>query len=259
MLYLRMAKNRRPTRRPKGQTPGEYATPATRSASGAQIDAVYQQVREILEHARATVARSVNTEMVRAYWLIGREVVEEEQKGSTRAGYGDELIDHLSARLRAEYGRGFTPSNLRYMRLFYLAYPNLLGREIRHAVRDKSARMTDHAGIPKPRGGGPPVGVLNPDLSWTHYRVLTKVESPPARDSYEIEAARNHGSSRELERQINTLLFERLAKSRDKKGLMRLALKGQEIQSACHYFRARDGFRVRYLPEPPAYQCRRIG
>ena len=68
---------------------------------------LYRQVREIIEQARATAARSVNTEMVRAYWLVGREVVEEEQEGSARAGYGDELIDQLSARLRAEFGRGY--------------------------------------------------------------------------------------------------------------------------------------------------------
>src|SRR3982750_692515 len=100
--------------------------------------ALFKRVQSILEQARATVARSVNTEMVRAYWLVGREVVEEEQAGSARAGYGGELIDQFSARLRADFGRGFTPTNLRYMRLFYLAYPNLLAREIHHAARDKS-------------------------------------------------------------------------------------------------------------------------
>ena len=83
-------------------------------------------MREILEQARVAAARSVNSGMVRAYWLIGRKVVEEEQQGSARAGYGDELIDQLSARLRVDFGRGFNPSNLHYMRLFYLAYPNLL-------------------------------------------------------------------------------------------------------------------------------------
>src|SRR3954464_689746 len=96
--------------------------------------ALFERIRAILEQARAQVARSVNSEMVRAYWLVGREIVEEEQRGKARAGYGDELSAQLSGRLQATFGRGFTPSNLRYMRLFYLAYPNLLGPEIRHAL-----------------------------------------------------------------------------------------------------------------------------
>ena len=110
-----------------------------------------QRIRAILEQARARIARSVNSEMVRAYWLVGREIVEEEQRGRSRAGYGDELIAQLSARLQAIFGRGFTPSNLRYMRLFYLAYPNLLGPEIHHAVRDESGEAASPAQRPPAR------------------------------------------------------------------------------------------------------------
>jgi predicted nuclease of restriction endonuclease-like (RecB) superfamily len=246
-----MAKNRKPTRKPRGQTPGKHATPATQEAADTRLDTVYRQIREILEQARANVARSVNTEMVRAYWLIGREVVEEEQNGSVRAGYGDELIDQLAARLRADFGRGYTPTNLRYMRLFYLAYPNLLAREIHHAVRDEFERKARELVSSATMDEGPPTGVLNPNLSWTHYRVLTKVDSPLARAFYEVEAARNHWTSRELERQINTLLFERLAKSRDKKGLMRLAYNGQEIQSAQDVFKDPLVFEFAGIPESP--------
>ncbi|MDB5348945.1 MAG: hypothetical protein JWN86_192 [Planctomycetota bacterium] len=190
---------------------------------------VLQRIREILDQARAQLARSVNSEMVRAYWLVGREIVEEEQRGKSRAGYGEELIAQLSARLQAIFGRGFTPSNLCYMRLFYLAYPNLLGPEFHHALRDESGEAASPAKSPPARRKTEATGMQNPDLSWTHYRLLTKVESANARGFYEIEAARNHWSSRELERQINSLLSERLAKSRDKKWLMRLAKKGQEI------------------------------
>jgi hypothetical protein len=102
--------------------------------------------------------------MVRAYWLVGCEVVEEEQEGSARAGYGDELIDPLSAWLRAEFGRGYNPTNLRYIRLFYLAYPDLLAREIHHAVRDKSGQEARERGRPAATGHAPDRGVLNPDL-----------------------------------------------------------------------------------------------
>jgi predicted nuclease of restriction endonuclease-like (RecB) superfamily len=231
---------------------GNPAVPeATCQATGTRLDALYRQVREILEQARATAARSVNTAMVRAYWLIGRKVVEEEQAGSARAGYGDELIDQLAARLRADFGRGFTPSNLRYMRLFYLAYPNLLAREIHHAVRDKSERGAGERGRQAVACRDLDRGVLNPDLSWTHYRLLTKVQSPLSRDFYEIEAVRNHWSSRELERQINSLLFEHLAKSRDKKGLLRLALKGQEIKRPEDVFKDPLVFEFAGIPESP--------
>jgi predicted nuclease of restriction endonuclease-like (RecB) superfamily len=176
-------------------------------------------------------------------------VVEEEQHGSTRADYGDELINHLSARLRADFGRGFTPSNLRYMRLFYLAYPRLFAREIHHAVRDKSVR--EELGDPAIVDRKARRGMLNPNLSWTHYRLLTEVESSQARDFCEIEAVRNHWSSRELERQVNSLLFERLAKSRDKARLMRLALKGQEVGSAEDVFKDPMVFEFAGIPDSP--------
>jgi hypothetical protein len=156
---------------------------------------VLQRIWAILEQAHARVARSVNTEMVRAYRLVACEIVEEEQRGEVRAGYGDELIAHLSARLQAAFDRGFTPSNLRYMRLFYLAYNDLLGPPIRHAPRDESGDGAARAGASRGRAGRH--ATLNPDLSWTHYRLLTKVVSPHARAFYEIESVRDHRSSRE--------------------------------------------------------------
>jgi predicted nuclease of restriction endonuclease-like (RecB) superfamily len=195
------------------------------------VETIYRRIQAILDQARAQVARSVNTQMVRAYWLIGRELVEEEQRGRARAAYGEELIVQLAARLQAEFGRGYTPTNLRYMRLFYLAYPHLLDYEIHHAPRDKSETAAFAGTATSPVPAAVSAGALNPNLSWTHYRLLTKVESPHARSFYEIEAVRNHWSSRELERQMSSLLFERLARSRDKQGLMRLTTKGQEVQT----------------------------
>jgi len=195
---------------------GIKRTPKGKSiASSKGIDSVYSRIKTFIERARLNVIRTVNTEMVRAYWLIGRELVEEQQHGKERAEYGEELIETIADRLQGEFDRGFTPTNLKYMRLFYLTYPHLLAGENRHAVSDESVIA----------------GVLNPNLSWTHYRLLTKVESERARSFYEIEAARNHWSSRELERQVNSLLYERLAKSRDKKGVLALAQRGQEIRN----------------------------
>lgn len=202
---------------------GVSVTPAAAS--------LYGRIRQIIDEARSNVARSVNTEMVRAYWLIGHEIVEVQQGGKGRAGYGEELIDGLSVRLRNEFGTGFTATNLKYMRLFFQAYPLLLLPEKGHAVRDQS--RTQSGSIPirhAARDESVTPGKINPDLSWTHYRLLIKVASPSARAFYEIETTNNRWSSRELERQINSLLYERLVKSRDKKGVMALAMKGQEIQ-----------------------------
>jgi len=160
---------------------------------------VYDRIRKIIEAARGNIARTINSEMVMAYWQIGREIVEEEQKGSARARYGQQLLKDLSARLSEDFGKGFDASNLRNIRSFYLTYPK------RDALRH--------------------------ELSWTHYRILMRIDKPEARSFYEIESVKNNWSARELERQKGSLLFERLALSKDKKGLMRLARKGQELQT----------------------------
>src|ERR1039457_2252351 len=105
---------------------------------------LYNRIREILESARTGISRTVNTTQVVANWLIGREIVEEEQHGQKRAGYGEQLIEELSERLQADFGRGFTVRNLETFRQFYLEYPQLV--EIPHAVRAESnARRIPHA------------------------------------------------------------------------------------------------------------------
>jgi predicted nuclease of restriction endonuclease-like (RecB) superfamily len=158
----------------------------------------YERIKAILSEARARAYRAINTAMVAAYWEIGRAIVEDEQQGQQRAEYGKGLLVELSQRLTAEFGRGFDRTNLQQMRAFYLAY------QIRDALRH--------------------------ELSWTHYRLLLRVEKPEARAFYEAEAVNSRWSTRELERQIHSLLFERLALSRDREGVLALAEKGHEIQ-----------------------------
>jgi predicted nuclease of restriction endonuclease-like (RecB) superfamily len=163
-------------------------------------DAVYRNIAEILEQARATAYRAVNQAMVQAYWEIGRVIVEEEQKGRKRAGYGEALLAELARRLTRDFGRGFDERNLRYIRQFYLSFP------IRNALRS--------------------------ELSWTHYRLLLRLEKEEARNFYLHEAINNNWSTRELERQINSLLYERLALSKDKKRVRQLADQGQLVRTA---------------------------
>ena len=200
---------------------------------------LYDRVREIIESARAAAARSVNTTQVVSNWLIGREIAEEEKRGRARADYGSRLIEDLSRAMAKAYGPGYSKQNLFYMVQFYRAYPGLLpsGR-ILHAVRGE---------LPAPGPGGSIVhaargqswkpGSLHSSLSWTHYRTLLKADEPGQRAFYEIEAIKNNWSARELERQMASLLYQRLALSRDKKGLMRLSAKGQEIHKPADVFK----------------------
>lgn len=144
---------------------------------------MYNEIKEILHKVRNTVYKTANNAMVHAYWEIGKTIVKK-QGGSDKAEYGTDFLNNLSKELVAEFGKGFTTTNLRYMRQFYLAF------SIHHAVRDK--------------------------LSWTHYRYLVRVENEKARNFYEDECAKSNWSIRQLERQINSFFYERLLSSCDK-------------------------------------------
>ncbi len=245
----------------------------TKPKSGAEvpaknISAIYQRIREILESARAGVARTVNTTQVVANWLIGREIVEEEQRGKKRAGYGEHLVTELSGKLTADFGKGYSVTNLEHFRDFYITYPDLIPEQIPHAARGEwrapssdtafqSAAQISHAlrgELAIGHTGGDQAwlpGRLHSNLSWTHYRILLRVDSPNARAFYEIEAIKNNWSARELERQINSLLFERLAKSKDKADLMKLATKGHEIAAPADIFKDPVVIEFLGLPESP--------
>lgn len=154
----------------------------------AEDSRLFERVREILDSARSNIARSFNTEMVRSYWQIGQAIVEDEQQGEERAGYGEQIIQSLSAQLKAEGLKGFGRRNLAWMREFYLKFQDL------HAVRA--------------------------ELSWTHYRLLLKVESDAAREFYETETVAGNWSTRELKRQINSHFFERTGASVEKRKML---------------------------------------
>ena len=146
----------------------------------------YNHIKEILTAARNKVYASANYAMVEAYWNIGKSIVEQ-QGGEARAEYGAELMQELSKQMTADFGKGFTVTNLKYMRQFYLTFPN------GHALRG--------------------------ELSWTHYRLLMKVENEKARLFYLDECVKSGWSTRQLERQINSFFYERLLSSRDKEGV----------------------------------------
>jgi predicted nuclease of restriction endonuclease-like (RecB) superfamily len=211
-------------------------TPPVHLADG-RMD-LFERVRAIWEESRTQAARSVNIAHVCANWLIGREIVEEEQLGKDRADYGAELLRTLSTHMTKAYGTGFSVSALQYMRVFYLTYPKLLEKQ--HAVRvefsntlPESALQISHAlrdQLTSPQEKAWQTGQLHDRLSWMHYRTLLRVEREDVRAFYEIEAIHKGWSGRQLERQINSLLFERLLKSRDKSGVLDLANKGLIVE-----------------------------
>jgi len=214
-----------------------------------EIDGLFGRVVKILDEARGAVVRAVNSRMVLAYWHLGREMVETLQRGGDRAEYGSRLVADLSRRLTDTYGRGFSTTNLWYFRQFYLVFSDR-SPEIRHKPCGESGaaeKLHKACGESPPAevqpGIGPVTEVLSltierpeevqgfsPRLSWSHYRTLTKVENRAERLFYEIEAENENWSVPHLERQIHTLLFARLLKSRDKAGVLALASEGHQVR-----------------------------
>ncbi|MDP3000896.1 MAG: PDDEXK nuclease domain-containing protein [Bryobacterales bacterium] len=207
-------------------------------------------IRELIAGARTTVARGVDLVQVHANFEIGRRIVEEEQRGKDRAAYGKEIIMALAGRLTGEFGKGFSASNLAYMRSFYLLYEDRKpilqtasgksGRDqIGQSVSDqfdalpKSQSATGQLAILQSLTGESGPSLLRPfSLSWTHYVFLLGVKNPNERSFYEIEASQQNWTVRELKRQFDSGLYERLALSRDKEGIRRLAREGQTVGQA---------------------------
>lgn len=190
------------------------------------------RVVSILEQARDNVARSVNSNMVIAYWLIGREMVVALQGGEERAEYGERLLGELSEQLTKRYGRGFSVTNLRYFRLFYQAF-NDRAPVIHHSTSDELGALTQEAVLDDLEMALEKTGQrkgFSPNLSWTHYRALTKIDRQAERLFYEIETEKAGWSVTVLERQIHSFLFARLLKSRDKAGVLALADQGQTVR-----------------------------
>ena len=186
-------------------------------------DAVLSDVVHLIESARSTAARSVNAVMTATYWAIGRNIVEEEQRGATRAGYGEELVINVARELLARVGRGFGRANLFQMKAFFLAYRDtvqtvsglLYGEEVEivQTPSGQSGATIDLAGV-----------AARFKLPWSHYVRLLSVRNLHARQFYETEALRGGWTIRQLDRQIGSQFYERTALSRKKAAMLR---KGQ--------------------------------
>ena len=221
----------------KKTTLPKKTAPAKRSgvakAKPGNLATLITEVRSLIQAARGGVVSVVNTFQVMTNFEIGRRIVEHEQKGEKRAGYGAELLKELSARLSEEFGRGFSPVNLSHMRRFYVTW-----QERVHIFQKPSEKLGSTTIPQTPSGELAPIEIWqkpsakfsNPfTLSWSHYVELLTVNDPDERSFYEIEATNEGWSLPELRRQKASALYHRLALSRDKAGVKRLAREGQII------------------------------
>jgi predicted nuclease of restriction endonuclease-like (RecB) superfamily len=186
-------------------------------------DNLYDRITDLLKRAQRSVIQTVNNTMVLTYFEIGRIIVNEEQSGKERADYGQQLVDELSERLTNEFGKGFSATNIKQMRSFYLKY-------------SKSQTVSDEF-----------------NLSWSHYLKLMRIDDDQERRFYEIEAHKNNWSLRELQRQYDSALYSRLTLSRDKVKIIELSEKGLILE------KPKDAIKDPYilefigLPELPTY------
>jgi predicted nuclease of restriction endonuclease-like (RecB) superfamily len=227
----------------------------------------YDSIANVLRAARSNAYRAVNFVMVEAYWTIGRMIVEEEQQGKDRAEYGTYLLRHLSARLTREFGKGLNYTNLKYIRQFYLSYP--IGHALRDqssandgsdpvspanrdALRHESSQVPDTASAKEERI----LDALRRELTWTHYRLLIRVEKPEAREWYMNEAANQNWSTRALERQINSLYYERLLMSRDMTPVTEEMREKTEPLAPLPEDFIKDPYVLEFLGMPDAHQFR---
>lgn len=195
------------------------------------------EIRDLIRSARTAVVHSVNLIQVLTNFEIGRRIVEHEQQGAERAEYGESTLKDLAAALTWEFGKGYSLTNLKLMRKFYLTYRSRIGQTASgflpqdqkgQTVSDQLleaailARKSGAVGISQTSSGKFPLG-------WSHYVFLLGVKDDDERSFYEIEAAQLGWSLRELKRQFNSGLYERLAISRDKEGVKQLANEGQLV------------------------------
>lgn len=182
----------------------------------------YENILNILKNSREKVLKTVNVTMVKTYFEIGRLILEEEQKGESRATYGKEIFKNLSIRLTKEFGKGFSETNLKQMKTFYDVY------KIRQTASDEFK------------------------LSWSHYLILMRISNIEERQFYEIEAFNNNWSLRELRRQLDSALYERLVLSRDKESVKELSLKGQIIEKPIDVIK--DPYVLEFLGLPEKHE-----
>ena len=213
---------------------------------------LFLSIKELIQQSQRQVVQNVNSTMVFTYFEIGRMIVEHEQNGKMRADYAKETLKILSDKLTYQFGKGYSIDNLERIRKFYLIYNNRISASVMRKLENNRRLSQNIIGNQKSASlmRKSKINIENKNinndklksasvmrkfkipfsLSWTHYLLLIKIEDDAERNFYEIEAIQNNWSVRELQRQYNSALYNRLAKSRDKRGVKELAKKGQLIE-----------------------------
>lgn len=191
-----------------------------------RIDSLFEKVSALIEQGRQRVVSAVNIAEVYTKYCIGQYIVEDEQQGKVRAEYGKQVLKELSARLTERFGEGWSVETLDKSRKFYRVYSS---RQISSTVQTKLNIVNS---VDEIEDGNTVAPIRQPrfTLSWSHYLVLMRIENPEARSFYEIECTQQQWSVRQLSRQVGSSLYERLALSRNKDEVMRLATEGQTVE-----------------------------
>ena len=219
---------------------------------------LFQQVAVLLKNAQQQVLRTVNSTMVFTYFEIGRMIVEEEQNGKERADYGKQVLKGLSEQLTKEFGKGFSLSNLEQIRKFFLIYSKsetlLRISQIQNSqsVIVESESTISQSLIVEFKKIDYHTFISFFKLTWTHYVFLMRIEDENERSFYEIETEKNNWSVRELKRQYDSALYARLALSRDKEGILKLAKEGQIIEKPKDIIK--DPYILEFLGLPEMHQ-----
>ena len=201
-----------------------------------RVDQLFERISTLIEQARQHVRTTVNLTEVYTKYEIGRYIVEDEQQGNARAQYGKQVLKALSNRLTERFGDGWSYSNLRQIRQFYLVYGKLTDSvcQIENDNQRLSNSVTSGYKIQDENLNAVLVKanqrLANFTLSWSHYLILMRIDNPDERSFYEIECTQQQWSVRQLSRQVGSSLYERLALSRDKDEVMRLAKEGQTVE-----------------------------
>src|SRR6266498_2043469 len=189
---------------------------------------LYNSIKELIENSKSNIVRNVNTTITLTYFEIGRMIVEDEQSGKSRAEYAEQTLKQLSIDLTRDFGKGFSQRSLEYFRKFYLNYSDRISKT-------PSAKTSGTRRAKMIKNGDRISQTLSAfsqtfHLTWSHYVLLMKIDNKEEQRFYEIESEKNNWSVRELQRQFNSSLYERLALSKDKRGIKELARKGQIIE-----------------------------
>ncbi|MCF0218190.1 MAG: DUF1016 family protein [Muribaculaceae bacterium] len=215
---------------------------------------LYERIAGLLEQAKNHVRSVVNLSMVYTNYEIGRMIVEDEQKGSLRAEYGKTVLKDLSKRLTEQFGRGYSVDSLQNMRRFYIVYSNSPQIEENGSPQIEIHQEATNQSIEKYENDFRIFGSHhNFALGWCHYLFLMRIENADERRFYEIECQANDWKLEELKRQFNSGLYERLALSKDKEGVMELARQGQLVRKPSDV--VKDPYVLEFLglPELPRY------